>query len=150
MKRLYREFMNAYSGQIFSFFSFGGRPTPQLLELYVKSSLDERWISIKYKVDEVCSDGTDYITRNKTKVQWVSTVTRKIQSDLSWNTHSWSSQIIFMGLKTSYSNGTRLMVYLLNQSPELYESRSSDFERRISSPEWKNGIPCAQKLFGYW
>lgn len=30
---------------------------------------------------------------------------------------------------------------LLNQSPELYESRSSDFERNISSPEWKNGIP---------
>lgn len=30
---------------------------------------------------------------------------------------------------------------LLNQSPELYESRSRDFERRISSPAWKNGIP---------
>lgn len=30
---------------------------------------------------------------------------------------------------------------LLNQSPELYESRSSDFERSISSPAWKNGIP---------
>jgi len=31
--------------------------------------------------------------------------------------------------------------YLLNQSPELYESRSSDFERSISSPEWKKGTP---------
>lgn len=35
-----------------------------------------------------------------------------------------------------------IMSHLLNQSPELYESRSSDFERRISSPQWKKGIPC--------
>lgn len=35
----------------------------------------------------------------------------------------------------------RIISDLLNQSPELYESRSRDFERRISSPEWKKGIP---------
>lgn len=32
--------------------------------------------------------------------------------------------------------------YLLNQSPELYESRSRDLERNMSSPAWKKGIPC--------
>ena len=54
-----------------------------------------------------------------------------------------------MGLKTKESNSTRITMDLLNQSPELYESRSSDFERSISSPEWKNGIPCTQKFLGY-
>lgn len=39
-------------------------------------------------------------------------------------------------------------VDLLNQSPELYESRSIDFERSISSPQWKKGIPCTKNHSG--
>lgn len=38
-------------------------------------------------------------------------------------------------------NEIKLEQDLLNQSPELYESRSIDFDRSNSSPQWKNGIP---------
>jgi hypothetical protein len=40
----------------------------------------------------------------------------------------------------------REVYYLLNQSPELYESRSMDLDLSISSPAWKKGIPWKDKL----
>jgi hypothetical protein len=67
-----------------------------------------------------------------------SPLTESTQFDIDLHHHR-----IYLVMKTDEKQTHKIdgQFDLLNQSPELYESRSNDLDRNMSSPAWKNGMP---------
>jgi hypothetical protein len=124
-----------YMDHLKPFLFLGGRPTAQLFISYEKSNLSNKHIVqyIKKRWLEKCYFMLCIYcphSQSQPNLTLISIIIIIIKSIWLWK--RWNNE------QTQKTDG---QFDLLNQSPELYESRSNDLDRNMSSPAWKNGMP---------